>query len=439
MSLRLGLLVRGCRDVQLLVGLFLVFCGTALGLSAADIALDYRRALELRGMVTAKELVRADAENPATRFVARYRLVLPEGETVETEEDLPREVWEARAIGSEHALLYLPAQRRTLRSGELESALIMAVISLGLLIGGALAARAPARRLVARLHALQRGVPASASVVDVFQTSTAVNRVILWQLRYKYRDASGAEREGESELLWPAEAALWQPGALGAIVYDKARPESSVWLGHAPGEAPAPGPAARAWLGARLRAAARWGLNLALFFGALIVAAALAELVPELKALEIWMEARRGELLIATVGASVAGIFTLVGAVIAMLMERGAPMDHTAVENHQRTMREAQASPLVWRASTYRLFGRGAGFSAHDEFSLAELKRAIASGALLRETAWRRRACAALGALLIFLGLFGTLIVVTPLALKLVLTAVALYVVLMLAWGFVRA
>jgi len=73
------------------------------------------------------------------------------------------------------------------------------------------------------------------------------------------------------------------------------------------------------------------------------------------------MEARRDELLMVTIGASLAGIFLLVGAAIVMLMEGGEPMDHTGVENQQRSMRDGHALPYASRASSYRLFGKGAG------------------------------------------------------------------------------
>ena len=315
----------------------------------------------------------------------------------------------------------------------------MGAIGLVLLGGGFLLARAPARRLLERLRVARSGTPASATVLDVYQTSTAVNRVILWQLRYRYRSPGGIELEGESELLRPEEAAAWRAGAEGEILVDPDRPEASVWLGRAPGEAQTPSPGPATWLWSKLRTLLRWTVRLGLFFVALFAAAVAAELVPELKLADAWIEARRDELLIATIGAAVAGIFLLVGAVILMLMEGGEPMDHTGVENQLRSMRDAQNLPYASRVSVYRLFGRSAGASGHDQFKLAEFRRAIASGAALSDPVWRRRAGAAAGGLLVFLGVFGVMIVVTPLALKLLLAAVVLYGLLRLAWGFARA
>lgn len=442
MSLRLELVSRAWRDVHLLAGAFLLFCGAVLSGTALDMALDYRSAIELRAVVIGKEMLRADAEKKqATRFMARYRVALPSGEAIETEEELPRPAWEARAIGSEQALLYLPAQGRALPSagGERIGAAIMGAIGLVLLVGGALLARAPARRLRELVRLAGRGRAASAEVLDVFQTSMALNRVILWRLRYRYDDPSGTPHERDSELLRPAEAQAWPAGSVGAILYDPERPATSVWLGREPGTASAPWPELGDRLWAKLRTPGRWVLNLGLFFAALVAATVLAELVPGLKAVDAWIAARREELLIVTIAGSAGGIFLLVGAVIVMLMEGGEPMDHTAVENQSRAMRDARRLPYAWRASSYRLFGRGAGAAGHDQFSLMELKGAFASGALLRDPVWRRRGCAAAGGLLIFLGVFGLMIVVAPLALKLLLAAVVLYALARVAWAAVRA
>jgi len=442
LSLRRKLVSRAFRDVHLLAGAFLAFCGTVLALNAADMGLDYGRAVEVKGALIAKEMVRADEDNKrGTRFVARYRVALPDGQSLDAEEDLPRADWEARAIGSEHTVLYLSSSRKTLPGAASDRAGVAIMGAMGLLLlgGGLLLARAPARRLLERLRVARSGTLASAIVLDVFQTSTAVNRVILWQLRYRYRSPGGTELEGESELLRPEEAAAWRAGAEGEILVDPDRPEASVWLGRAPGEAQAPSPGPATWLWSKLRTLLRWAVRLALFFVALFAAAVAAELVPELKLADAWIEARRDELLIATIGAAIAGIFLLVGAVIVMLMEGGEPMDHTGVENQLRSMRDAQNLPYASRVSVYRLFGKGAGASGHEEFPLADFKRAVAAGAVLSDPVWRRRAGAAAGGMLILLGVFGVMIIVTPLALKILLAGVVLYALARITWAFARA
>jgi Protein of unknown function (DUF3592) len=435
---KIALLTGALRDILLPVGGLCLFAGVTLALTAGQAALEYREAIELQGVVVGKELVRATREQErGTQFVLRIRASLPDGGVVETEEALERKAWEARAVGDAHRVLYLPGKRKTLApagSNQFAGYVIMGAVGGVLAILGAALLRRPIGRVFARRRLLAQGAQATASVSEVFQTSTAVNRVILWQLRYRYRDAHGAEHEAESDLMTPGEAAAWRAGESGPILYDPARPASSVWLGSAAE------PAVRqsqAWSAAKRLA--RWVFNLALFFAALFAAAVIGELVPELKTADAWLAGQRTPLALAAAGAALLGLFLLIGAVIAMLMEGGEPMGRTDIENQQRVLRDAMQGPQTWRMSTYRFFGAGAGSSGHDEFPLRELKLAIASGAILGDPVWRRRLCAVCGGMLIFLGVFGAFIVLAPLALKLLLAAVVLYVLVRIAWAFARA
>ena len=184
-----------------------------------------------------------------------------------------------------------------------------------------------------------------------------------------------------------------------------------------------------------LRMAVRVAVVLLLVFCAAVV----VELVPALQSLDRWMLAN-GRMLLAITG-SVAGlgVFLLLGSVVSMLMEGGTPMDHAGIENHQRSMRDSLAGPRAWRASSYRLFGHGAGSQGHDEFSFTQLKAAVASGAVLRTPVWRRRLCALSGGMLIFLGVFGVAIVFSPMPLKLLLLAAVIYALAHVFRGFFRA
>lgn len=433
------------RDILAPVGALLLFAGVALTLTAAGSVLEYHNAVELRGVVSAKDLVRAEREkNRSTRFGVRYRVVLPSGETLEVEENLPRVIWETRTVGEPHPVLYLSAKRMalpSLGSSEFVGATIMGVIGPILVIVGCLVLRRPVRKLLERIRLLRRGVASTATVVDVFQTSTSINDVILWQLRYRYRDPGGKEHEAASGLLMPDEADAWQVGTSGAILYDPLRPQISAWLGR---HALVPDPA-KPWLAlgrriwSKVNSLMGWVIHLALFFTALLLAAVIGELVVPLKELEVWMTDQRIALLLATAGTGVLGVFLLIGSVISLLMDGGQPMDHTDIENHQRWMRDATPAPRVGRISTYRLIGTGSGVSGADEFSLSQLKRALASGAILSDSTWRRRGCAAFGAALLFLGIFGSLIVIAPLALKLILATVVLYVLVRIVWAYARA
>lgn len=168
-------------------------------------------------------------------------------------------------------------------------------------------------------------------------------------------------------------------------------------------------------------------------------AAVLAELLPGLKPLDAWMLDNELTLLAITGGAAAFGVTLLLGSVLSMLMEGGAPMSHAEVEDHQRNMRDAFAGPRTWRASSYRLLGRGAGSQGHDEFSFAQLKAAFASGAVLRTPLWRRRLCAVCGGMLIFFGVFGLAFVLAPVPVKLIVAAAVAYACVRIAWGLARA
>jgi hypothetical protein len=168
-------------------------------------------------------------------------------------------------------------------------------------------------------------------------------------------------------------------------------------------------------------------------------AAVLAELLPGLKPLDAWMLENELLLLAITGGAAAFGVFLLLGSVLSMLMEGGAPMSHAEVEDHQRNMRDSFAGPQTWRASSYRLLGRGAGSQGHDEFSFSQLKAAFASGAVLRTRLWRRRLCAVCGGMLIFFGVFGLVFVLAPVPVKLIAAAAVAYACVRIAWGMARA
>ncbi len=440
---RAGLLKGALRGVGLPAGAIMLVAGVVFSFGAAETGLQYRDAPELRGVVTEKRLVRADRDrNRSTRFIARYRATLPDGGTVEAETSLPRKAWEARAVGDEIPVRYLASERRTLPetgSAEFEGSVIMGGLGAILFVAGLLVARGPVRRLFDLTRLIGGGRPATATVESVFETSTSVKRMIYWRLRYRYRDAVGRVHEGESDLLTPGEAGEWEAGATGPILYDPSRPSRSAWLGrHAVAPDPAaPGLVAR--MGSALMRLTRWTVNIVLVLAAIFVAGVIGELTPALKELDAWMTGQRAPLLYATGGATLLGLFVMLGALISMIMQRGTPLDHTGVENVSRSVRDAQMGPRIWRTSTYRVFGATGGASADDEFSFAELKGAFRSGAIRREGLWRTRLGVLCGAALMFFGIFGMAIVLSPLALKVLLAAAVVYAVLRTTWGFIRA
>jgi hypothetical protein len=320
------------------------------------------------------------------------------------------------------------------------NAIVFGILGAVLFVAGLLTGRGPVRRLMDLRRLIGSGATGTATVTSVFETSTATKGVPFWRLRYRYRDSRGTEHEGESDLLTPGEAGEWRAGASGPILYDAARPARSAWLGrHAERDPAAPGPGERAW--ARLMAFARWAAWIAAVLAAIFVAGVIGELTPPLKALDAWMTDERVPLVWVTGGTALLGLLVMLGGIMAVIRARGDArrLDHTGVENVARSVYDAQRAPRFWRTSTYGIRGLTWGAAGDDEYSFRELKEAFAGGAILREKLWRRRLVAMLGAALLFFGVCGLAIVLTPLALKILLAAAVLYAVVRITWGLIRA
>ena len=156
----------------------------------------------------------------------------------------------------------------------------------------------------------------------------------------------------------------------------------------------------RALLG-RLRAVA---VALLLVF----VAAVLAELIPGRVRFEAWIHRNETRLLVVHGAAAFAGLLFLIGSVLSLLMDQGSARGRGRVEGH-------------------------------DRFSFSELKSALSSGAVVRVPLWRRRLCAIVGATLLVLGVFGVVIVLAPMPVKLIAAAALGYALTRSVWAFLTA
>ncbi len=234
MSARLRHLKRSLRDVHLLAGAVFVFVGAGLLWTAIGMALELKQAVDLPATVLDKSLTPADRDqNPSTRYLVRVRFVEPGGQAGESDQEVEPEVWEELAAGDSYPVRYVPAKRKVIPSGIAEpiGAAIAGVMSIVVLLIGRWLVVPSARQLLTELRLLSGGTPASATVTEVFPTSSSLNRVTLWKLRYRYKDPTGQEHEAESGFLMPDEAREWQPGSVGAVRYDPRRPGTSMWLG----------------------------------------------------------------------------------------------------------------------------------------------------------------------------------------------------------------
>lgn len=178
-------------------------------------------------------------------------------------------------------------------------------------------------------------------------------------------------------------------------------------------------------------------LHMAVLLALVFVAAVLAEL-PPMPALAAWIQKREWSLMIATGSVGVLGFTLMMGGILKLLMDQDESLSHADVEDVERSVRMA-ARPVAWRASSYRILGKAAGRQGAESFKLQELKAAWKSGAVWHIPVWRRRLITTIGALMLFIGLFGLIVVVGPASLKVLFGGALLYALVRLTWGFWQA
>ena len=430
------------RSLNLWIGAFFLIPGTVLFVTGIQEGGKGRRVrrerVEAQATVLSKSIDRARREeNLRTRYLATVRFTV--GETpIERTEEIEVEEWEGLAEGGTTLVRYLlsdPADAAAANPGEAWVAWMMAALGVTFdLIGFLLVVPAFRRiRLVRRIH--REGEAAEGKVLEVWATGTVVNRVRQWRLRYEFQSPLGRVERGESDLLPPEEALRWKPGDVGAIRFDPVRPETSIWVSEPPesiqprAEALSPGRGRRR----PLRVTAAAGVGIALAF----VCAVLAEL-PPIEGLVELVDRHRSTLLVPVVGVLSLGFLLFMGGVLALLFEQGEPMTHSDVENQARSVRFGRR-PAAWRASTYRLRGKGAGVAGEDRFTFAELKHALRSGLVRRDPVWRRRLVVVIGGLSTSLGLMGVFVVIGPPWVKVLFAAASIFALFSFLRGFLRA
>ncbi len=96
-------------------------------------------------------------------------------------------------------------------------------------LGGFILLRARGRLLTDRR--LQReGVPTTAIVSDVNESTMRINGIRQWAVHYQYQDERGRPHTGK-EPVSPEEAMRWKLGDRVTIRYDRRRPDRSLWVG----------------------------------------------------------------------------------------------------------------------------------------------------------------------------------------------------------------
>lgn len=170
-----------------------------------------------------------------------------------------------------------------------------------------------------------------------------------------------------------------------------------------------------------------------LVLGVIVVAQA-----PPVQQFAAWVDAHRLPLLIAVAVALALAFVLFFGGIFKLLMDDGEPLSHTDAADVKGSVNLAP-QPVFARVTRYRVLGKAAGSGASDSFTLHALKAAWRSGAVWRDSVWRRRAVTTVGALLLMAAMLGLLVVVGPAWLKLGASGVFVFVFGRLALGLLRA
>ncbi|MGZ5092372.1 MAG: hypothetical protein ACXWIP_14350 [Burkholderiales bacterium] len=227
-------------SVVLWVGLVFVPVGgvfIAIGIMTALEELAFAKQGRIaEAIVLDRSLQKADFDrNPSTRYLIRYRFTTAVGEGVEQTREVPVEEWERLEPGSALKIRFLPDTSDPARVSEASSWPAVASFSaLGLIlvgVGAPLIVLA-VREILRQSRVWRTGTTVSAVVTAVAPSSTRINGVQQWEIRYAFTDTNGRRHEGCSNCTPQDEAKQWHRGDRGQARFDPDSTGSSVWLGN---------------------------------------------------------------------------------------------------------------------------------------------------------------------------------------------------------------
>ena len=166
---------------------------------------------------------------------------------------------------------------------------------------------------------------------------------------------------------------------------------------------------------------------------------AVGSVLPPLQRLNDWTQAHQQPLLWITIPLGVIGFVLFLGCAIAMVLAQGMPMSRREIDEMDRRILEWSMGPASARASVYRNFGLVVGKQMEDSGSFAGIKKAWTARAWEFSPRWRRMFLMMLATALLFCGLFGSLFVIAPAGVQLLLGGAFVYAVARTAAGFARA
>ena len=165
---------------------------------------------------------------------------------------------------------------------------------------------------------------------------------------------------------------------------------------------------------------------------AVLALAVIAEWIPPLKQLTVYLNEHPQPYKGITMGLSIVGWILFAVVIGYGLWTQGRPMhDDEAL----RFMEQSASSPTVYR----RFKGRAKGREFHTEVSFREIKEAWRSGEWRHERDWLPIFLGLLAVTLIAYGMFGFFFVIGPPLVKLLCGGALSYATVRTAWAFWRA
>jgi hypothetical protein len=228
-------------SVVLWVGLVFVPVGAVLVCVAINLALDElafaKRGQTADATIVDKSLQKADFDhNPSTRYLIHYRFATPAGVQLDETKVVSVEEWERLAPGSILQIRVLPGARletRVTQKSDWSAAVALTVLGLIFVAVGAPLMWLAVREIHRQRKLWRTGTTVPAVVTSVAPSSTWINRVQQWEIRYAYTDASGSKHTGRSNSMPRNEATHWRSGDRGRARVDPNAADSSIWLGNA--------------------------------------------------------------------------------------------------------------------------------------------------------------------------------------------------------------
>jgi hypothetical protein len=395
-----------------------------------------------QAVVLAKSIKPASRqESSSTRYEITYRFATADGRTVEGTDAVSVETWESLDAGSSLSITYLPDQphvNRAALSGRMDTALVaIGLGSIFALVGGFFFFRT-AIRVWRQWSILRGGDAAQGTIIAIEPTSTEINNVRQWEIRYRYRDHHGLTHEGTSGDMAPDEAHPFAIGETVKVRFDREHPDESV-LDRPDASAAMPETVNRSTAGNEpsfWKRLVDWATMLAFVFGVIVG----GEILIPITGLDRFITVHKGVLTAITIGMTALAFALFMGGILYRIFGgAGRPMSHADIEDLARSTRITRGKPYFRRVSTYRLKGWSAGSAFHDEFSFKEAKEAWNRRAWRESSRWRGNFVIIAGGLLLAVGLFSIFVVIGPNGIKFLCGAAIIYLTVRTFIAFARA